>query len=196
MITFFRHLFLCATLASLPLSAADMVLEFNPQQTHVGWTLDSVLHTVHGTFNLRRGSIHFDPDTGKASGEIVVDARSGESGNESRDAKMHKNILESANFPDVIFTPDRVEGKVPAQGTGTVQVHGTFILHGTRHELTLPIQLNAEGGRLTADTHFSVPYVNWGLKDPSTFVLHVDGKVDIEIHATANLVSLGASQHD
>lgn len=185
-----------AALASVPVRAADTVLEFNAPQTHVAWTLDTLLHTVHGTFQLRHGTVHFDPNTGKAGGEIVVDARSGESGSDSRDSRMHQRFLESATFPDVIFTPDRVDGKVPSQGTGTVQVHGTFVLHGTRHEMTLPIQLNAESGRITADTRFSIPYVSWGLKNPSTFVLRVNDKVDIEIHTTASLVSQGASQHD
>jgi polyisoprenoid-binding protein YceI len=191
-----RYLFFLTALAAIPVRAGETVIEFNPPQTRVAWTLDTVLHTVHGTFQLRRGTIHFDPETGKAGGEIVVDARSGQSGNDSRDSRMHKTFLESTIYPDVVFTPDRVDGRVPSQGAATVQVHGTFALHGTRHELTLPIQLNAEPGRITADTHFIVPYVSWGLKNPSTFILHVDDKLDIEIHSTANLVSQGASPHD
>jgi len=191
-----RYLLLLAALAVMPVRAGETVLEFNPPQTRVAWTLDTVLHTVHGTFQLRRGTIHFDPETGKAGGEIVVDARSGQSGSDSRDSRMHKTFLESAIYPDVVFTLDRVDGRVPSQGAATIQVHGTFVLHGTRHELTLPIQLNAEPGRITADTHFIVPYVSWGLKNPSTFILHVDDKLDIEIHSTASLVSQGASPHD
>ena len=191
-----RTLLLLAALTVLPLGAAETVLEFNVPQTHVAWTLDTVLHTVHGTFQLRRGTIHFDPETGRAGGEIVVDARSGQSGSDSRDSRMHKSFLESAVFPDVVFTPERVDGKVPPQGTATVRVHGTFLLHGTRQELTLPVQLSAEPGRLSAETHFSVPYVSWGMKNPSTFLLRVNDKVEIEIHSTASLVSQGASQHD
>ncbi len=70
------------------------------------------MHTVHGTFALKSGTVHFDPETGKASGEIVVYAPSGESGNNSRDKRMHKEILETAKYPDVVFRPTQVEGKV------------------------------------------------------------------------------------
>jgi polyisoprenoid-binding protein YceI len=77
-------------------SAAEVTVELNPAQTRVGWTLGDVLHTVHGTFKLTRGTIRFDSETGNASGEIVVDAASGESGSGSRVGRMNKNVLESA----------------------------------------------------------------------------------------------------
>jgi len=36
---------------------------------------------------------------------------------------------------------------------------------------------------------FAVPYVSWGIKNPSTFVLRVDPQVGIEIHAAGRVVS-------
>lgn len=175
-----------------PLHAADTVLVFDPPQTQIRWTLDAFVHTVHGTFQLRSGTVRFDPATGNASGELIADARSGASGNGSRDGKMHRSVLESAKFPDVIFKPKHVEGQVPAQGTAMLQVHGSFLLHGSEHEATLPIQVTVEPGRIGAESKFSIPYVAWGLKNPSTFVLRVGEKVDLEIHAAARIVTNGA----
>jgi polyisoprenoid-binding protein YceI len=77
---------------------------FDPAQTSVDFTLADVLHTVHGAFTLRSGVIHFDPETGKASGSLVVDAGSGDSGGGARDRRMHKNILESGRYPEIVFT--------------------------------------------------------------------------------------------
>ncbi|QOY85491.1 YceI family protein [Paludibaculum fermentans] len=175
----------------LPLHAADTVLVFDPPQTQIHWTLDTLVHTVHGTFQLRSGTVRFDPATGNASGELIVDARTGASGNDSRDGRMHKSILESAKFPDVVFKPKHVDGQVPAQGSATLQVHGSFLLHGSEHEATLPIQVSVEPGHIGADSKFSIPYVAWGLKNPSTFVLRVNEKVDLEIHAAARIVTNG-----
>jgi polyisoprenoid-binding protein YceI len=160
---------------------------FDPARTTVDFTLGDVLHTVHGTFRLKSGVIHFDPGTGKASGSVVVDATSGDSGSHARDGRMHKNILESGRYPEIVFTPDSVNGKLSAEGTAQAQVHGVFRIHGADHEMTLPFEVQTEGGAVTAATRFSVPYVKWGMKNPSTFVLKVNETVDIGIHAVGRL---------
>ena len=146
-----------------------------------------MLHTVHGTFQLKSGTIQFDPATGKASGQLVVSAVSGESGNESRDKKMHQAILESAKFAEVVFTPDKVSGALAAEGKSAIQVHGTFQLHGVGHEFTMPVDVEMKNGEAKASTRFSVPYIKWGLKNPSTFVLRVNDAVDVEIQAAASV---------
>ena len=85
-----------AALACAPAACAQAyVVNLDPAQTQVTFVLDTTLHTVHGTFQLKSGQIHFDTATGKASGTIVVDARSADTDNKSRDKKMHQEILES-----------------------------------------------------------------------------------------------------
>ena len=163
-------------------SATDLELG----KTEIQFTLHDVLHTAHGTFQLKRGSIRFDSDSGKASGAIVVDVASGASGNEARDHRMHKAILESQRFPEAIFTPDRVSGKLAPEGQSQIDVHGILNIHGADHELTLHFQVDRAEGQYTASTHFSIPYVQWGMKDPSNFLLKVDKTVDIDIKTTIN----------
>lgn len=169
--------------------AEEMSVQFDPAQTRVEWTLGSVMHTVHGTFKLKRGSVRFDPASGNASGELVVDATSGESGSGARDGRMHKNVLESQKYPDIVFRPQHVEGKVAPQGTSQVQVHGVFEIHGASHEMTVPTQVQISGDRMTADLSFPVPYIQWGLKNPSTLFLRVDDKVQIRIQAAASIAA-------
>jgi hypothetical protein len=64
----------------LPLAAAETAVELDPARTVVKFTLHDVLHTVYGTFNIKRGRMTFDPAIGKATGEIVVDVTTGASG--------------------------------------------------------------------------------------------------------------------
>src|ERR1700731_3111520 len=111
--------------------ASEIVLGIDPAKSNVHWTLESTVHTAHGSFAIKKGTLQLDTSTGKARGEIIVDAASGNSGNDSRDKKMHKEVLESGRYAEVIFRPDRVEGKITPPGTSAVQVHGVFTLHGS-----------------------------------------------------------------
>ncbi len=171
------------------LYAQESVVQLDTAQTTIEFTLGDVLHTVHGTFKLKRSTIGFDPATGKINGAIVVDAISGESGNGGRDWKMHREILESGKFTEITFTPSQMKGTLAPQGSSRMEVSGQFRLHGQDHELTLPIDIQADGRQLQLTTHFIVPYVQWGLKNPSTFILRVSDKVTIDIHAVGHFVS-------
>jgi len=171
------------------LAGADTVLELNPAKTEIAFMVDSTLHTVHGTFKLKRGSIRFDPETGKASGEIVIDVPSGTSGGGMRDKRMQKEILESAKYPEIVFSPKHVTGFVPGQASSTVQLAGTFTIHGASHELTLTVPYTANNTSVEAHTKFPIPFVEWGMKNPSNMFLKVDKVVQLSINAVGELQS-------
>ncbi|HKV24447.1 MAG TPA: YceI family protein [Candidatus Acidoferrum sp.] len=159
----------------------EVTLQIDAGQSRIHWTLGSTLHTVHGTFALKKGMVQFNPDTGDANGEIVADATSGDSGNGSRDKKMHREILESARYPEVIFRPRRIQGRVPAEGPCQVEIQGTFLLHGAEHELSVPVNATMNGKQFQGSAKFTVPYIQWGLKSPNTFLLKADPTVEIEL---------------
>jgi len=49
--------------------------------------------------------VEYDFASGKSSGKLVIDARSGQSGNGARDKRMHRTILESDRYPENRFYP-------------------------------------------------------------------------------------------
>ncbi len=171
----------------------ELRLQFDPAKTTVGFTLGDILHTVHGSFRLKSGDVGYNIGSKSVSGNLIVDATSGQSGNHSRDHKMHKEILESEQYPVISFRPDGVQGNVGSLGSSTIQVHGIFSIHGDDHGLTMPVRVEVFPDHWTADTHFTIPYVKWGMKNPSTFVLRVSESVEIDVHASgANPSSGGA----
>jgi len=182
-------------LSALPQHAApqtaanEIILGIDPVQSKVHWTLESTVHTVHGSFAFKKGNLQVDTSTGKAGGEIIVDATSGNSGNDGRDKKMHKEVLESGKYAEVIFRPDHVEGKITPQGISNVQVHGLFVLHGSEHELTVPVQAEFAGDHWTGTAKFNVPFIDWGLKNPGNFFLRVNHSVEIELELKGSLQS-------
>ena len=187
-----------AVLSALPQHAApqppasEIVLGIDPAKSNVHWTLGSTVHTVHGSFAFKKGTLQLDTSTGKARGEIIVDAASGNSGNDSRDKKMHKEVLESRQYAEVIFRPDRVDGKITPQGPFTVNVHGLLVLHGSEHELTVPVQAELAGDHWTGSAKFNVPFIDWGLKNPGNFFLKVNHAVEIELELQGSLQNAAA----
>lgn len=175
--------------APAPAMSNQVTLGLDTQQSAVHWTLDSTLHTVHGTFLLKRGNVQFDPQSGKAGGEIVVAATSGDSGDEGRDKKMHREVLESEKYPEIVFRPDRIDGKIPASGSWSASIHGIFVLHGAEHELIAPVQGEFTGDHWTGTAKFNVPFIQWGLKNPSNFFLKVNHEVAVEIDMRGGIQS-------
>ncbi len=167
--------------------AQNIALQLDPFHTAVKISLGASLHTVHGTFQLKSGTLQLDTASGKISGAIVVDAKSGDTANGSRDRKMHKDVLESERYPEIVFRPDRVEGTVAAQGKSALKVHGIFSIHGADHEISVPAEADIGADHWSAHAHFTIPYEKWGIKNPSNLFLHVSDTVEIEITAEGNV---------
>jgi polyisoprenoid-binding protein YceI len=176
---------LIAFALAIPALAAQHSLQLTPDNTKIEWTLSDPLHTVHGSFKLKRGYITFDTDSGKAAGEIVVDIKSGESGSTGRDSRMHAHVLESSKYPEAIFTPDRIDGKFAIQGASSLKLRGTLEIHGAAHEITMNVEVAASGSHMNTSINFAIPYVAWGMKDPSNFLLRVGKSVQVTIRTSA-----------
>jgi len=179
--------FASTTIAQKP---APILLHLDPSTTQIHWTLNTNLHIVHGTFRLKSNDVKVDPASGDATGLIVIDATSGESGESARDRRMHSAILESARYPTISFRPTHVEGKIDLVTGGPIAVTGAFSLHGQDHPLQIIIHMQPQkpGSQPSTNaltTHFSIPFVAWGLKDPSTFIFRTDKEVALDIDAIA-----------
>jgi polyisoprenoid-binding protein YceI len=177
---------LAAAVAPAILHAEDK-LSLDTTRSEVHFTLTDTLHVVHGTFHIQQGDITFDPATGKANGSIIVDALSGQSGNSVRDHRMAKDELKTPDYKTVTFAPTRFTGTFNPTGDSTLQVHGLFTLIGTPHEIDVPMQVQVNGDQIHAVGSFVVPYVQWGLKDPSTFMIKVEKEVHVELDLTGTL---------
>jgi polyisoprenoid-binding protein YceI len=164
-----------------------MVVEFDRAATKINWVLAGNVHTVHGTFQLKKGELNFDRANGNISGEVVVETESGESGNAARDKRMKKEVLETDKFPEVRLKVTKLEGVVAAENASNVRMLGQFTLHGASHEVSIPLQVTLNGAEFTGKGKFVVPYVDWGMKEPSNFLLKVNKTVEIEVEAAGHL---------
>ncbi len=164
-------------------SGQNVTVQLDPVQTKILWTLPAVLHTVHGTFQLNSGAMTFNTQTGAASGLFTVNENSGQSGDNTRDGRMKKSILKTAEYPTATFQPTHVAGSFHASGGSNLTVNGIFQLYGADHPLQLDFQVNTTDKVVMATAKFNIPYVAWGMHDPSTLFLRVDKSVRMEIDA-------------
>ena len=176
--------FAALTLAGLLAPAAlaqHQTFVVNPDASEVKMTLKTTHELVNGTFHVQSGLIEFDRSAPKMSGLVSVLAGSGTTGNDSRDKKMNKDILKVDQYTTVSFAPKSYTGTIVSSGDSTIQVSGTFTLLGTAHDLTIPMQIHMDGTMATASAHFSVPYVQWGLKNPSFMFWKAENDVAINL---------------
>jgi polyisoprenoid-binding protein YceI len=176
-----------ATLFAPALLAQHQTFTVNPDASKVAITLNTTHEVVHGAFQVQSGSIAFDRNRPQMSGSIVVLAGSGKTGNSMRDKKMDSDILHVDRFTTITFEPKSYTGVIAPSGDSTIQVSGLFTLLGTPHPITVPMLVHLEGGSATAKAHFTVPYVEWGVKNPSFMFWKADNDVAVDLDLTGKV---------
>jgi hypothetical protein len=162
--------------------AQHQTFAVNPEASEIKMTLNTTHEVVSGTFHIQAGSIEFDRSSPKMSGSVAVLAASGKTGNGSRDKKMYKDILKVDQYTTVSFAPKTYTGTIAPSGDSTIQVSGVFTLLGNPHDLTIPMQIHMDGSKATAKAQFTVPYIQWGLKNPSFLFWKAENDVAIDLN--------------
>ena len=166
--------------------APDTVsIHLDPARTKVSFMAGSI-RRIHGTFQLKTGLFALDTKSGMAQGEILVDASTEKSNDARLDQRIQNETLESTKYPGIFFHLEKVMGKLPAKGGEQhLKLTGTFNIHGADHPLTVDVDAVTTGSDVVLKSTFSVPYVQWGMKDASTlFMRDRDIKIMVEAHGT------------
>ncbi len=174
-------------LCPLRASTEPLVLKLSPDKTSLTFTVKATGHAIEGLLALDSGEIRFDPDTGTASGQVSIDLRRAGTGNRLRDREMHASVLETERYPVATFRPSRVIGSLAPSGPSDLVLAGFLSLHGVDHSLTLPVRARVAGDTVSAETTFEIPYVAWGLRNPSLLFLRVAPVAAVNLRTEASL---------
>ena len=180
-------LFALAVVLTPAAFAQHQTFVVKPDASEVKMTLKTTHEIVNGAFHVQSGSVEFDQSNPKMSGSITVAAGSGKTGNDTRDKKMNKDILKVEQYATISFEPKTYAGTIAPSGDSTLQVTGIFTLLGTPHEITVPMQVHLDGAGATAKAHFVVPYVQWGVKNPSFLIWKADNDVAIDLNLVGTI---------
>ena len=102
---------------------------------------------------------------------------------------MHADVLESERYPEIVFRAEHLGVTRRDATSADVELRGRLSLHGQQKALALPAKLVAREGRVGIESRFRVPYVDWGMRDPSSFLLRVDRYVEVTVRAEGVLAT-------
>jgi polyisoprenoid-binding protein YceI len=177
---------------SAAIPARNIEIHFDPASTQIHFKVGSMLRDVRGSFQFKGGALAVDPDSTLAQGELLVDATTGRTGNAARDKELQEDVLESKRYPSIFFHAEHLRGQIPkTDGSSDVIAEGMLNIHGADHPLQMKVHLVRVGNSLSATTHFTVPYVEWGMKNPRGSFLHLSktAQVDVSAKGTARTVA-------
>ena len=163
------------------------VIDLDPAKTTIAYSLEGWPHHTQGTFRLRSGQIRIDAASGNMGGTIAIDAASGDSGHSVRDERMRSSVLEAGRFPIISFAPQQVISHGDPRAEFAAKVRGLMSLHGAQHEFTIDAMVRRDGNEITMRCSFMVPYVAWGLADPSILMFRVAKEVEVNVVTVGRL---------
>ncbi|BDU68160.1 polyisoprenoid-binding protein [Geothrix oryzae] len=133
----FRVLLASLALAALPALAGEDTYKIDPVHSEVSFKVGHLLAKVSGRFTKFEGTIKVDTaDISKSSVEVVIDAASLTTDNESRDKHLKSpDFFDVAKYPTVTFKSTAVK----EVAKGKLEVTGDFTLHGVTKRITFPI---------------------------------------------------------
>ena len=173
---------------SAAIPARNIAIHFDPASTQIHFTVSSLLRDVRGTFQFKGGALAIDPDSTLAQGELLVDATSGHTGSTAEDKQMQQEVLESGRYPSIFFHAEHLRGQIPKEdGASDVIAEGTLNIHGADHPLLMKVHLVRQGHSVTATTRFTVPYVEWGMKEARGSFFHLSKTVQVDLTARGTL---------
>lgn len=162
-----------------------------PGKCVAGFDATSTLHDFRGWTSSVTGEIRFDPGRLEetATAEIVVDARTLDTGDKDRDQEMHRDHLASIANPQFKFTLSRFSRIDPKR------TDGPFLLKGALEILGKSVQVESPGtfelrqdGHLHVKGAFRVRMTQFGITPPVTaLVLRVDDEVGVWFELWAKL---------
>lgn len=156
------------------------------EQGKVTFLSESKFNTFSGTSEQLQGIIDLD----KNLVDFYVDLNTLKTGIGLRDRHMRDNYLETKKFPYAEFTGSLAE--IPALApdkTVTVQVNGTFKIHGVAQPRTFTgTLLQNRAGDLLLEANFEVKLVDFKISVPNVLTYELANNLSVTVTTTLKSV--------
>ncbi len=158
--------------------AAPLHYKLSQAGSVLRWDLPATLHTVHGTVPAFRGEIDAEPAGGNWAirARIVVAADAMVTGNRRRDRTMREKVLETGQFPEIVFVTREMTADLSKFQKGesfAAQVSGELTVHGKPLPVQLPVDVYVFSDHVILTGSFPLHWRQYGLHDPAFGLVRV-----------------------
>lgn len=135
--------------------------------------------------DIKGSSVAFTVET---SSMTVLDPGESEKDRKEVQATMlGEKVLDATRYPRIWFVSSAIRSVTQKDGKTELQVEGSLNLHGVQKQVTVPIQLRADNGRLSADGEVSLSQSEYGIVPIKVGggAVRVKDKLKISFHIVA-----------
>ena len=158
-----------------------------PENTKIGFTLDSTLHVIHGSAPKFQGSLRFPlsqkPEAFHA--QVAVPVKDMVTGNDSRDEKMRDYCFEMKKYPEIRFESTGVENLPPSLEKGKdfeFTLKGNLTIKDVTREISIPVKGATKDDGLHLSGKVMLNYLkDFNIKDPSVLLFRVAKEVEVSV---------------
>jgi polyisoprenoid-binding protein YceI len=118
--------------------------------------------------------------TVRAASLSVIDKIS-DSDRRDIEATMRGQVLETKNFPEIVFESTRVDARANPDGSYQLRIAGRLTLHGVTRELSFAADVSVEAGRLRARGRVPLLQTDYKITPVSIFGGTVRVKDEVEV---------------
>lgn len=162
-------------------SVSAEAYQIDPKQSHVtvdvgtGGLLGFAGHPHHISIGNLSGEIHASPKTPEsASAEIRIASDSLEEAGEFKEqdlqkinTEMKQNVLETSQYPEIVFKSTKVTATPGKEGQYRVQVEGDLTLHGVTQKVVIPAAVTLSESTLRATGELKLNREDYKIKTES-----------------------------
>ena len=176
---------------ALALAPPPRVLKYRfvPEKSKISFELPTTFHLVHGTIGSWSGSAEADPkEPGVLRARLAFRADSLQTGNPRRDAVLRDRVLESSQFPEILFEGERYKGNLSGFGPGatiTTELAGSVVIHGVTRPLQASVQCAVLNDHILIAGAVPIHWKQYGLRNMSTLFNRIQDPLTVIFHLWA-----------
>ena len=140
-----------------------------------------------GKTNAISGSITLNPDgtIDSANSKFVVDAATLQTDSSMRDGYFHRNILQTSQYPHVVFVPTEISGlpaALPQSGDVSFKVTGNLSIRDVTKPVTWDVTGTINNGEASGTATTSFTFEDFNLPQPKVpVVLSIVDKITLTV---------------